>query len=105
MKNLFKTLMIIALIAMISLSAISCATASAASGAIGVHGLISGGKNSKLLTEGFTEIASYSTILFLVDTGYDEYAKKVREAQAAGKKISSIVTNYFVMYKTTAYAK
>jgi len=103
--KLFKTLGIIALIAMIGLSAVSCVTATGIGGTGDPHGLFSGGGAKEAVIEGATEIASYTSILNLFDSGYAEYAKAVKDAQAAGKKITSVQTFIFVGFKITAYAK
>jgi len=105
MKNLFKTLMIIALVAMIGLSATSCVLGTALGGTSDMHGLFSGGGAKTAVTESATEIASYLNILYLFDTGYADYAKKVKEAQEAGKKVSTTVTWILIGLKTTAYAR
>jgi len=105
MKNLFKTLGIIALIAMIGLSSVSCVIGTALGGTSDTHGLFSGGGAKTAVTEGATEIASYMSLLMLFDTGYADYVKKVKEAEAAGKKITSTQTFIFIGFKTTAYAR
>ena len=106
MKNLFKTLMIIAIVAMIAFSATSCVTATTIGGAAGAHGFFSGGGAQSAVIEGYTEIASYSVILGLFDSGYDDYAKKVKDAVASGKKVVNVRTWYFgFLEKFTAYAK
>jgi len=105
MKKLFKTLGIIAIIAIVGISAVSCVTSTGIGGTGDIHGLFSGGGAQKAVTEGFTEVASYMSLLYLFDTGYPEYAKKVKDAQAAGKKIVSVNTFIFIGYKVTAYAK
>jgi len=105
MKNVLKTLMVIALVAMIGFSATSCVTATNIGGTGDTHGLFSGGGAKSAVTEGATEIASYMSLLYLFDTGYADYAKKVKEAEAAGKKVVSVQTFIFIGFKTTAYAK
>jgi hypothetical protein len=55
--------------------------------------------------EGATEIATYTIILGYFDIGYDDYAAKVKEAEAAGKQIFSVTRWYYFMNKVTAYAK
>jgi len=105
MKNLLKTIGIIAVIAIVGLSSMSCVTSTGIGGTGDMHGLFSGGGAKSAVTDGATEIASYSTILGLFDSGYAEYAAKVKEAEAAGKKITSVQTWQVVMFKTTAYAK
>jgi len=106
MKNLFKTLMIVAVIAIIGFSMASCVSATTIGGASGGHGFFAGGAAQAAVTEGYTEIASYSVILGAFDSGFADYAKKVRDAEAAGKKVISVTTWYFgFMDKVTAYAK
>jgi hypothetical protein len=80
----------------------SCATASSIGGTGDAHGLIS---KAKVVADGVEEIASYSVILGLVDSGYEEYAATVKEAEAAGKQITTVTTWLVFITKTTAYAK
>jgi hypothetical protein len=80
----------------------SCATMSSIGGTGDLHGLIS---KAAVVSDNTAEIASYSIILGIVDSGYEEYAAAVQEAEAAGKQITT-VTKWFVFFiKTTAYAK
>jgi hypothetical protein len=101
-KGVFGLAIIVAVIGILS---ISCVTASSIGGTIDGHGLFSGGGAKVAVTEGAQEIASYSNILGLVDTGYADYAAKVKEAEAAGKQVTSTTTWLLIMTKTTAYAK
>jgi hypothetical protein len=80
----------------------SCATASSIGGTSDMHGLIS---KAPVVAEGAEEIASYSVIIGLVDSGYEEYAAAVKEAEAAGKKITTVTKWLVFLTKTTAYAK
>jgi hypothetical protein len=80
----------------------SCATASSIGGTADSHGLIS---KATVVSDNTEEIATYSVILGIVDSGYEEYAAAVKEAEAAGKKVTSITKWYFVLTKTTAYAR
>jgi len=105
MKNFIKTLGIIALVAVVGFSAASCATASSIGGAAGPHGFFTGNGASASLTEGATEIASYSVILGIVDAGFQDYAAAVKAAQAEGKQVTSVTKNMYFLVKTTAYAK
>jgi hypothetical protein len=105
MKNLFKTLGIIALVAMIGISSVSCVTNTSIGGTADQHGLFSGGGAKAAVTEGASEIASYTALFYLFDAGYADYAKKVKEAEAAGKKITSTTTFILIGFKITAYAK
>jgi hypothetical protein len=80
----------------------SCATTSSIGGTTDGHGLIS---KAPVVADGAEEIASYMVILGLVDSGYEGYAAAVKDAEAAGKKITSVTKWYYVFTKTTAYAK
>jgi hypothetical protein len=101
MKKLFSILVLLAVIFVMT----GCVTASSINGTADMHGLFSGGAAKTAVTEGAQEIASYTTILGLVDSGYPEYAAKVNEAVAAGKTVTTTQTFLFVMFKHTAYAK
>jgi hypothetical protein len=106
MKNFSKLLGIIALLAVIGFSVTGCVTASSIGGTGDGHGLFSGGAARTAVTEGATEIASYSVILMLFDAGYADYAAKVKSAENAGKKITTTTTWYFGIFsKITAYAR
>jgi hypothetical protein len=101
MKNKIKIIGIIALVAvMVSMS--GCAVLSSIGGTGDIHGLVSQGK---VAMQGATEIASYSVILGLFDSGYAEYDAKVKAAEAQGRKITSVTTFYFVLTTTRAYAR
>jgi len=101
MKNLFKIFGIIALVAvMVTVS--GCATASSLGGTADAHGLFS---QAKAAAEGGKEIASYSVILGLFDSGYPEYVKKVNAAIAEGKSVSTVTTFLIFLTKTVAYVK
>jgi ABC-type glycerol-3-phosphate transport system substrate-binding protein len=81
----------------------SCATQSTIGGTADPHGLIS---KAKVVAEAGEEIASYGVIVGIVDSGYEEYAATVSAAEAAGKKITTVVTKYAWFYtKVRAYAK
>ena len=80
-----------------------CATISSIGGTADRHGLII--SKAKVVAEDAEEIASYTVILGLVDSGYEEYAATVEEAEAAGQKVTSVTTWYVVMSKIRAYAK
>jgi hypothetical protein len=81
----------------------SCATTSSIGGTSDAHGLIISKAN--VVIDSAEAIATYSVILGLVDSGYDEYAAAVKEAEAAGKKITSVTKWYVFLTETTAYAK
>jgi hypothetical protein len=86
-----------------SLSLAGCATVSSIGGTADVHGLIS---QARVVSEGVPAIGSYTVILGLFDSGYDEYAAKVQEAIAAGKTVSTVTKEYLYFFtKITAYAK
>jgi hypothetical protein len=86
-----------------SLSLTGCATVSSIGGTADTHGLIS---KANVVSEGSQAIASYSVILGLVDSGYEEYNDAVQQAQAAGKTVTSITKQYAGFFtKITAYAK
>jgi len=105
MKNLFKSLGIIVVVAIIGFTMAGCATATTIGGASGIHGFFTGNGAASTLTEGYQEIASYSSILGLFDAGYADYAATVKSAEDSGKHIVSVTKWLFVMYKITAYAK
>jgi hypothetical protein len=94
------TVMLVAIVAMTG-----CVTASSINGTADTHGLFSGGAAKAAVADTAQEIASYSNILGLFDSGYADYAAKVDEAVAAGKKVTTTQTWLFVMVKHTAYAK
>jgi hypothetical protein len=80
-----------------------CATVSSVGGTVDTHGLISSAKAVSVDSE---EIASYGVILGLLDSGYEDYVSKVKEAEAGGKKVTSVTKQYFGVYtKVTAYAQ
>ena len=105
MKNQFKLFGIIVFITIIGFTMAGCATASSIGGASGPHGVFTGNGSANALIEGATEIATYSVILGIVDSGYAEYAAAVKQAEAAGKKVTSVTRMYFFLTKTTAYAE
>jgi hypothetical protein len=104
MKKLFSLLALVVVLATV-LTMMGCVTASSINGTTDAHGLFSGGGAKAAVTDGAEEIASYSVILGIVDSGYAEYVAAVNEALAAGKKITTTQTNLFVMIKFAAYAK
>ena len=105
MKNLLKPFGIIVLVAIIGFTMASCVTASSIGSATGTHGVFSGNGDAGKLTEGAKEIASYSVILGLVDTGYAEYATAVKKAEEAGKHVTSVTKWLVFLVKVTAYAQ
>jgi hypothetical protein len=104
MKKFFSLLVLVVMLAA-AFTMTGCVTASSINGTSDTHGLFSGGEAKAAVTEGAQEIASYSNILGLFDSGYTEYAAKVNEAVAAGKKVTTTQTFLLVMFKHTAYAK
>jgi len=101
MKNTMKMLGIIAIVAvMVSVS--GCAILTTTSGTGDPHGLFT---FSETASKNATEIASYTVILGLVDIGFAEYDVKVKEAEARGRKITSVTKFYYLFTTTTAYAK
>jgi len=106
MKNLFKLIGIIAVIAIVGISMASCVSATSIGGAGGPHGFFTGNGAGSTLTEGYTEIASYTVILGAFDSGYADYATAVKAAADSGKKIVSTNTWYLgFATKVTAFAK
>jgi len=104
MKKLFSVFLLVTAV-FIVVGLTSCATASSVGGVSSKNGIFTGNGATAVLTEGAEEIASYSVILGIVDTGYADYAAAVKAAEAAGKKITSVTKWLFVMTKTTAYAQ
>ena len=101
MKNVIKLIGVIAFAA-VMLSVSSCAILTTTSGTGDVHGIFT---FSETASKDAAEIASYTVILGLVDIGYAEYDTKVKEAEARGRKITSVTKFYYVFTKTTAYAR
>jgi hypothetical protein len=91
-----------ALMLTFGLSLSGCATASSIGGTADAHGLFS---KAPVVAEGAQEIASYSVIIGLIDSGYPEYAQAVKAAEAAGKKVTTVTKWMVFLTKTTAYAQ
>ncbi|GHV16335.1 hypothetical protein FACS189493_2000 [Spirochaetia bacterium] len=88
----------------LGLSLSGCATMSSISGTSDPHGLFS--SSAKVVAENAQEIASYSVILGLVDSGYAEYVTAVKQAESEGKTVTLVTTSYFGFFtKITAYAQ
>jgi hypothetical protein len=104
MKKFFSILVITTMLAAI-FTMTGCVTASSINGTVDTHGLFSGGGAQAAVVDGAQEIASYSNILGLFDSGYENYVTKVNEAVAAGKKVTTTQTWLLVIIKHTAYAK
>ena len=91
------------LVAALGLVVVGCATTSSVGGTVDTHGLFSSAKEA---ASGGDVIASYGVILGLVDSGYENYVASVKEAEAAGKVVTSVTTEYLGFYtKVTAYAR
>jgi hypothetical protein len=103
MKNLYKFLGIIVIGTVIMIGTVGCATVSSIGGTTDTHGLIS---KATAVSVGAQEIASYSVILGLFDAGYEAYATTVQQAEAEGKMVTTVTTQYLGFFtKITAYAK
>jgi hypothetical protein len=102
MNNFFKLFGIIALVA-VMVSVGSCSTFSSVGGTYDPHGFFVSG--AKAVEQGAAEIASYSVILGLFDSGYEGYATTVKTAEAEGKQITTVTKFYYFFTKTTAYTK
>jgi hypothetical protein len=103
MKKFYKFGRIIAIGALIAIGLASCATTSSIGGTTDTHGLIS---KAKVVSSEAQELASYSVILGLIDSGYEEYAATVSQAEAQGKSITTVTTTYLGFFiKVVAYVK
>ncbi|MDR1048030.1 MAG: hypothetical protein LBL64_09650 [Treponema sp.] len=105
MKKSLYLLAVVVLMAAMVLPLAGCVTASSIGGTADAHGLFSGGGAKAAVTDGAQEIASYNTILGIVDSGYADYAAAVKAAEASGKQITSTSTFKVFLVTTTAYAK
>jgi CxxC motif-containing protein (DUF1111 family) len=103
MKSLNKLYALAA--ATVLVLAMGCVTATTIGGTADHHGLFTGYAAAADVTGDGNEIASYTVVLGLVDVGHDEYAAKVKAAEAQGKKIRTKTMWYIVVTTTTAYAK
>jgi len=102
MKNKFNVFLFLALAAVMTVVS-SCAMLSSFGGTAEVHGLFT--FSNAPATEGYAEIGSYTVILGLFDTGYKEYAEKVKEAEASNWQITTVTKYYFFFMTTKAYVK
>ena len=102
MRNKVKFLGFIALVAVMVVFA-GCVTNTTVGGTADGLGLINPGRAT--VTEGATEIASYSVILGLITSGYEEYFTAVSEALAAGRTVTTVTTWLVFLTRTTAYAR
>jgi hypothetical protein len=67
------------------------------------HGLFS---SANVASGGGGVISSYGVILGLVDSGYENYVASVKEAENAGKLVTTVTTTYLGFYiKVVAYAQ
>jgi len=82
-----------------------CATTTVVGGAAGSHGLFSSLGAGNQISGGATEIASYTTWLGLIDTGFDSYVDAVKKADADGKLAGSVTKWFWLFTSTTAYAR
>ena len=105
MKNAVKILSLIAIIAISGLTMTGCVTGSTIGGSAGGHGLIHGNAAKSAVSDGAREIASYTVILGLFDSGYAEFASAVKQAQAQGRMVTTTTTWLFVLTRYTAYAQ
>ena len=101
MKNFIKLLGIIALVAVVGFSAMGCTTTSY-NGTTDPHGLFS---TAGAVRDDSTEVANYYVVLGLFNLGWDDYAAKVKAAEAQGKQLRSVSTWWFFFTSTTAYVK
>ena len=103
MKNKWFLTGILSIALVFGTALTSCATFSSVGGTADPHGLIS---SANVVSSGAEVIGSYSVIFGLLDSGYEEYVTAVKQAEEAGKTVSSVTTSYFVFYtKVTAYAE
>jgi len=104
MKNTIKIIGIIVMVAVIGFTMTSCTTTTIG-GAHSSHGLISGLFEPKALTDDAQKIESYFVVLSLIDIGFPEFAKKVKAADKAGKKITLVQMDFWgLICIVTAYA-
>jgi len=101
MKN--KKFLGIIVLAAVVFSLGGCAMLSSVGGTADPHGIFT--FSTPTITDGFTEVGSYIVILGLFDTGYNDYATKVKAAETARKQVTTVTKFYLVFTKTTAYAK
>ena len=84
---------------------VGCVPMTTVGGTADPHGLFTGHQAAENIQQEATEIASYRIFAGLVDVGYDEYVKKVNEATAKGKKVSTKTLSFPFVTIVTAYAK
>ncbi|MDR2397764.1 MAG: hypothetical protein LBD74_03275 [Spirochaetaceae bacterium] len=99
-KNLVVLGMLVLALAFGS-SVVSCATISSVGGTVDTHGLFS---SARAVSYDSDKLTSYGIILGLFDISYSNYVAKVREAEAAGKIITTVTTEFLGVYtNVTAY--
>jgi hypothetical protein len=99
--GLFFGIAVVLMVAMLTVA--GCATMSTIGGTADTHGLIS---SAKTVSGGGELIASYGVILGLFDSGYENYVSIVKQAESAGKQVTTVTTSYLGFYvKVTAYAR
>jgi hypothetical protein len=97
-----KTILKFGLLVAITITVIGCATFSSIGGSADRHGLIS---QASVVADGQL-VASYSVILGLVDSGYGDYAAAVKQAEAQGKTVTTVTTDFLGFFTSIkAYAK
>ena len=103
MKSKWFLTGILSILLVFGVALTSCTTFSSIGGTADPHGLIS---SANVAASGSDVIGSYGVILGLLDSGYEGYVAAVKQAEEAGKTVSSVTTSYFGFYtKVTAYAK
>lgn len=105
MKNTYKLLGLMVVLAVMGFTMMSCVTGTTIGGAADPHGLFTGSGAGLAVSDDAQEIAQYTIWLGWFDAGYAEYAEAVKKAEASGKKITSVVTWYYIFTRVTAYAK
>jgi len=100
--NPLKGSLLAIVLAAVMISVSGCAILSTTGGTGDPHGLFTFGEPS---SKDAKEIASYTVILGLFDMGFAEYDTKVKEAEAKGRKITSVTKFYYIFTTTTAYAR
>jgi hypothetical protein len=101
-KNVVR-LEMLAVALILGLTVAGCKTMSSVGGTVDTHGLFS---SANAASSGGDVVASYGIILGLIDSGYESYVAGVKAAEAAGKTVTSVTTEYLGFYtKVTAYAR
>ena len=100
-----KKVLLAAVMCVFLVSLNGCTTTTVIGGAAGSHGLFSSLGAGKQVSEGATEIGSYMTLLGLIDLGYGDYMRAVKQAESDGKLVGSTTKWYWLFVKNTAYSK